>query len=88
MMSSILVHILRGKQICTNKQLHEITERAFRENTLSCQLVDMLIDKVVVFPDGNVNVTWKAQAPNSLLVDRHNGYCTLKKQPPLLTAAT
>jgi len=62
----------RTATLCTNKQLHEITERAFRENTLSCQLVDMLIDKVVVFPDGNVNVTWKAQAPNSLLVDRHN----------------
>jgi hypothetical protein len=43
----------------TGQQLRELTEAAFRENTLSRDLVDFLIDKVRVFPDGKVAVDWK-----------------------------
>jgi len=44
------------------KQLRELTETAFMENTLSQPLVDLLIDRVSVFPDCKVDIVWKLAA--------------------------
>ena len=41
------------------KQLRELTETAFKDNTLTQPLADLLIDRVNVFPDGKVDIVWK-----------------------------
>ena len=43
----------------SDKQLRELMEAAASENTLTIELVDLLIDRVRVYPDGRVDIQWK-----------------------------
>ena len=45
------------KQIFVN--LHRLIENAFRENALSHELIDVLVDTTYVYPGNPVEIMWK-----------------------------
>ena len=49
----------------TDKQSRELIDAAFRENTLTHDLVDLLVDRVNIFPDDRITVIWKIPEFNS-----------------------
>lgn len=46
-------------QQTANTELRQLTELALRENDLTSELVEMIIDKVYMHPDKQVNIKWK-----------------------------
>jgi hypothetical protein len=51
----------------TDKQLNELMEVSLRENVLSRELVELLIDGVRFFPGGQVEVVWN----RGIILDGH-----------------
>jgi len=43
----------------SESQMREVAETAFRDNTLSKSLVEMLVEKVYVYPDNRITAVWK-----------------------------
>ena len=41
-------------------ELHRLAERNLLEKTLSHELLDLLVDKIYVYPDTYVEVLWKS----------------------------
>jgi hypothetical protein len=47
--------------LMTENLLREVSETVLKENKLSRLLVDLLIDKVSIYPGGKVTVAWKVE---------------------------